>query len=83
MEYYDVQPKKDGKDENASTISGQPLLENLNSECESARRGSDTSVDVELFGLIWDNIASEDGVEERSDGRACEPVVETFTSEST
>jgi hypothetical protein len=58
------------------------LLENLNSESESARRGSDTSVDVELFGPIWDNIDSKDCVVERSDERACEPGVENFTSES-
>ena len=82
LEYYDGRPKKDGKVEVARTISGQPLLENLNSEPESARRGSDTSVDVELFGPIWDNIDSKDGVVERSDERACEPGVENFTSES-
>ena len=45
-------------------------------------RGSDSSVDVELFGPIWDNIDSKDGVAERSDERACEPGVENFTSES-
>ncbi len=82
LEYYDGQPKEDGKVEFARTISGQPFLENLNSEPESARRGSDTSVDVELFGSIWDNIDSKDGVVERSDERACEPGVENFTSES-
>ena len=82
LEYYDGRPKQDGKDDVARTISGQPLLENLNSEPESARRGSDTSVDVELFGPIWDNIDSRDGVVERIDARACEPVVDNFTSES-
>ena len=64
-------------------MTGQPLLENLNSKPESARRGSDTSVDVELFVSIWDNFDSKDGVVERSDERACEPGVENFTSEST
>ena len=64
-------------------ISGQPLLENLNTEPESARRGNDTSVDVELFDSVWDNIDSKDGVYERSDERACETGVENFTSEST
>ena len=64
-------------------MTEQPLLENLNSEPESAMRGSDSSVDVELFGLIWDNIDSKDGVAERSEERACEPGVETFTIEST
>ena len=83
MQYYDGRSKKDGKDEVARTISGQPLLENLNSEPKSARRGSDTSVDDELFGPIWDNIDSKDGVVERSVERACEPGVENFTSEST
>jgi hypothetical protein len=53
-----------------------------NSEPQSARRGSDSSVDVELFGPIWDNIDSKDGVAERGDERACEPGVENFTSES-
>ena len=83
LEYYDGRPKKDSKDEVARTSSGQPLLENLNSEPEPARRGSDTSVDVELCCPIWDNIDSKDVVEERSDERACEPGVENFTSEST
>ncbi len=64
-------------------MTGQPLLENLNSEPESAMRGSDSSVDVELFGPIWDNIDSKDGVVERSDERACEPGMENFTCEST
>jgi hypothetical protein len=59
------------------------LLENLNSEPESERRGSDSSVDVELFVPIWDNIDSKDSVLERSDERACETGVENFTSEST
>ncbi len=75
LQYYDVRPKKGGKDEEARTMS--------NSEPLSARRGSDSSVDVELFGPIWDNIDSKDGVAERSDERACEPGVENFTSEST
>ena len=46
-------------------------------------RAGDSSVDVELFGPIWDTIDSKDGVAERSDERACEPGVENFTSEST
>jgi hypothetical protein len=75
LEYFDGRPKKNGKVEVARTISGQPLLENLNSESESARRGSDTSVDVELFGPISDNIDSKDCVVERSGERACEPQV--------
>ena len=82
LQYYDIRPKKGGTEEVARTMTGQPLLENLNSEPESAMRGSDSSVDVELFGRIWDNIDSKDGVAERSDERACEPGVENFTSES-
>jgi hypothetical protein len=74
LQYYDVRPKKDGKDEEARTMS--------NSEPQSARRGSDSSSDVELFGPIWDNIDCKYGVAERSDERACEPGVENFTSES-
>jgi hypothetical protein len=38
LEYYGERPKKDGKNEGARTIGGQPLLENLNSEPKSARR---------------------------------------------
>ena len=72
LQYFDLRPKKGGKEEVARTLTGQPLLENLNSEPESAMRGSDSSVDVELFGPIWDNIDSKDGVAERSDERACE-----------
>ena len=83
LQYYDVRPKKDGKDEDARMISGQPLLENLNSEPESAWRGNDSSVDVKLFGSTWDNFDSKDGFVERSDERACEPGMENFTSEST
>ena len=75
LQYYDIRPKKGGKEEVSRTMTGQPFLENLNSEPESARKGSDTSVDVELFD-------SKDGVVERSDERACEPGVENFTSES-
>jgi hypothetical protein len=55
----------------------------MNSEPESAKRGSDTSLDEELFGPILNDIDSKDGFEERSDERACEPGVENFTSEST
>jgi len=64
--------KKGGKEQVARTMTGQPLLENLNSELESAMRGSDSSVDDELFGPIWDNIDSKDGVAERSNERSCE-----------
>ena len=83
VQYYDEWPKKDGKDQGARRTKRQPLLENLNKELESARRESDTSVEVELFDAVWDNIDSKDGVVERSDERACEPGVENFTSEST
>ena len=83
LQYYEGRPNKAGKDEVARMITGQPLLESLHTEPESARRGSDTSVDVDLFGSIWDNIDSKDGVIERSDERACEPGVENFTKEST
>jgi hypothetical protein len=41
LEYYDGQPKKACKDEVARMVSGQPFLENMKSEPESARRGSD------------------------------------------
>ena len=84
LQYYDGQPKKACKVEVARVISGQPLLENMKSEPESARRGSDSSGDVDLFGSIWDNIDSKDGAVERSDERACGPGdVENFTNEST
>ena len=62
-------------------MTGQPLHENQNSEPESARRGSDSLVCVELFGSIWDNIDCKDGVAERSGERPCEPGGEDFTSE--
>ena len=82
LQYYDIPPKKGGTEEVARTMTGQPLLENLNAEPESEMKICDSSVDVELFGRIWDNIDSKDGVAERSDERACEPGVENFTSES-
>ncbi len=81
LQYYDIRPKNGGTEEVARTMTGQPLLENLNSEPESAMRARDSSVDVELFGPIWDNIDFKDGVAKRSDERACEPGVENFTSE--
>ena len=56
---------------------GRCRIQNLNQQW-----ACDSSVDVELFGPIWDNIDSKDGVAERSDERACEPGVENFTSES-
>ncbi len=82
LQYYDIRPKNGGKEEVARMMTGQPLLENLNSEPESAMRACDFSVDVELFGPSWDNIDSKDGFAERSDERACEPGMENFTSES-
>ena len=82
LQYYDIWPKTGGKEEVARTMTGQPLLGNLISEPESTMRGSDSSVDVELFGPIWDNIDSKEGVAVRSDERACEPGMENFTSES-
>lgn len=39
LQYFDLRPKKGGKEEVARTLTGQPLLENLNSEPESAMRG--------------------------------------------
>jgi hypothetical protein len=47
LQYYDIWPKKGGTEEVARTMTGQPLLENLNSEPESAMRACDSSVDVE------------------------------------
>ena len=82
LQYYDVWPKKGGKDEGAKRISVQPVLKKGNSKSESVGSGSDSSVDIEFFGPIWDNIDSKDGVVERSDERACEPDIENFTSES-
>ena len=82
LQHFGIRPKKGGKEDVARMLTGQLLLENLNSEPESAMRGSDFSVDLELFGPIWDNIDSKDGVAERSDERACEPGVEFFTSDS-
>ena len=82
LQYYDIRPKKGGTEEVARTMTGQHLLENLNSDPKSAMRACDSSVDVELFGPSWDNIDSKDGFAERSDERACEPGVENFTSES-
>ena len=55
LEYYDVRPKKDDKDEVARTINGQPLLENLKSEPESAREEVILQVMLiylVLFGII-------------------------------
>jgi hypothetical protein len=84
LHYYDRQPKYASEVEVARLISGQPLLENMKSEPKSATRGSESSGYVELFGSIWDNNDSKDGVVERSDERACEPGdVENFTSEYT
>ena len=40
----------------------------------------DSSVANELFGPMWDEINLKDGVVE-SGGRACDPLVNTYTSE--
>jgi hypothetical protein len=48
---------------------------------ESVDSGSDSSVAKELFGPIWDNIDLKDAVVDETIERACEPVVENYTSE--
>jgi hypothetical protein len=83
LQYYDAWPKNGCQEEVARTMTRQPLLENLNSEPESAMRGSVSSGNVELFDSLWDNIDAKDGVADRSDERACKPGVENFTSEFT
>jgi hypothetical protein len=75
LEYYDVKFKNED-----SKPSVQPLLES----CHSEVRECDSPNSSELFGPIWDNIDSNDGVTESRE-RACEPVcgsaLDNFTSE--
>ena len=72
LEYYDVKFKNGD-----SKPSVQPLLESCNVTSHSPNPS-------ELFGSIWDNIDSNDGVIENTE-RACEPVhgsaLDNFTSE--
>ena len=49
---------------------------------ESGVKECDSSVANELFGPMWDEINLKDGVVE-SGGRACDPLVNTYTSECT
>ena len=47
--------------------------------CNLMRGGFDSSVAIELFGPIWDDINLKDGVVESKE--ACDPVVNNYTSE--
>ena len=79
LEYYDVKFKNGD-----SKPSVQPLLESCNVTSHAQVRECDSLNPNELFGPIWDNIDSNDGVIESRE-RACEPVggsaLDNFTSE--
>ena len=72
LEYY--ASKMESKDDDgAKEMSVQP---------KSGVKECDSSVANELFGPMWDEINLKDGVVE-SGGRACDPLVNTYTSECT
>ena len=72
LEYY--ASKMESKDDDgAKEICVQP---------KSGVKECDSSVANELFGPMWDEINLKDGVVE-SGGRACDPLVNTYTSECT
>ena len=79
LEYYDVKFKNGD-----SKPSVQPLLESCNVTSHAQVRECDSTNPSELFGPIWDNIDSNDGVIESRE-RAHETVhrsaLDNFTSE--
>ena len=79
LEYYDAKFKNGD-----SKPSVQPLLESCNVTSHSEVRECDSPNPSELFGPIWDNINSNDGVIENTE-RACKPVhgsaLDNFISE--
>ena len=72
LEYYDVNFKNGD-----SRPSVQPLLESCNVTSHSEVRECDSQNPSELFGPIWNNINSNDGVITERTERACEPVGES------
>ena len=58
LEYYDVKCKRGREDDEAKKSIVHPDLE---------RKDCDSSVDQELFGSVWDNIAEKDAGGESSE----------------
>ncbi len=70
LEYY--ASKRESKDDDCAKENSV--------QHESVVKECDSSVANELFGPKWDEINLKDGVVESGE-RACDPVVNTYTSE--
>ncbi len=64
LQYYDLKYSTVCKDDGARKSSGQPFVDNCNKTPQAVRRECDSPDSNELFGPIWDNIDSNDGVTE-------------------
>ena len=71
MQYFDCKYSTACKDE-ARKSSGQPYVDNSNKTPKALERDCDSPDSNELFGPIWDNIDSNDGVIESRE--RCEPL---------
>ena len=71
LEYYDVKCKRGREDDEAKKSIVHP---------DSERKDCDSSVDQELFGSVWDNIAEKDAGGESSE-HPYDPLAEHYTSE--
>jgi hypothetical protein len=83
LEYYDSKFNNIGKDAVASKSSEQPLFDYCKEAPQAVVRDCGSTYSNELFGPMWDNIDSNDGVTESRE-RLCEPVngtgLDNFTS---
>ena len=72
LQYYDCKYSTACKDDGARKSSGQPYVDNSNKTPKALERDCDSPDSNELFGPIWDNIDSNDGVIESRE--RCEPL---------
>ncbi len=83
LEYYDSKFNYIGKDGVASKSSEQPLFDYCKEAPQAGVRDFESTDSNELFGPMWDNIDSNDGVNESRE-RLCELVngtrLDNFTS---
>ena len=71
LEYYGVKCKRGSDDDAAKKNIEHP---------DSERKDCDSSVDQELFGSVWDNVAEKDAGGESSE-HPHDPMAEHYTSE--
>ena len=71
LQYYDLKYSTVCKDDGARESSRQPFVDKGNKTPQAVGQDCDSTESNELFGPIWDNIDSNDGVTES--GERCEP----------